>query len=111
MTAQYRAVPTYLEAIQQGATTSASWYRFMQGIHLGTPPGSETTITVTASPFSFQAKQGGFAIVTGGTVSAIHFSRLTSHATGQTSGLFPLSAGDTLTITYSGAPSVVFVSQ
>ena len=112
-TRQYRNVPTYNEPrIREGVAT-ASWYRFDQGIHLGTPPGSEVTVTVGASPFTYTAPIGGFAIVTGGTVSVIHFSRTSgvSYDTGQTKGQFALSNGDQLTITYSVKPAVVFVPQ
>lgn len=113
MTTQYREVPTYLQPRQTGKTTTASWYRYDQAMHLGTPPGAESTLAVGASPFTYQAKIGGFAIVTGGTVSAIHFTRngTTTYDTGQTAGMFPLSNGDSLVVIHAGAPNIVFVPQ
>lgn len=113
MTTQYRQVPEYLQPRQKDNTTTASWYRYDQAMHLGTPPGSEQPIAVTTSPFTYQAKIGGFAIVTGGTVSAIHFTRngVATYNTGQTQGTFPLSNGDSLVVTHAGAPDIVFVPQ
>jgi hypothetical protein len=109
---QYRIVPTYTEPRQTGQNSSPSWYRFDQAIHLGTPPGAEIPITVTASPFTYQAKIGGFAIIDGGSVTAVRFSRTaTSYLTGQTKGVFPLSNGDSLTVTYGAKPTFTFVPQ
>lgn len=113
MTAQYRQVPTYNEPRLTGKVTSSSWYRFDQGMHLGTPPGAEIPVTVGDSPFTYQAKIGGFAIVTGGTVSSIHFTRngTTTYDTGLTQGTIPLSNGDSLVVTHTGAPHITFVPQ
>lgn len=105
----YRALPTYTQPLQVGQNFSASWYRWMHDTEVGTPPSAEAFVTVTASPFSYQATVKGFLIVTGGTVSQIQFTRSNTYATGQTSGTFPLSVADTITITYSGVPTVTFV--
>jgi len=111
VTFQYRLPPTYEEALTQQGHTSASWYRFMQGIHLGVPPNQEAAITVGISPFVYIAKQGGFLIIHGGSVSQISFTRSGTYNTGQTQGVFPVSLGDRITVTYSGAPTMTFVSQ
>src|SRR5271163_2315946 len=111
MTVQFRQPPTYLEPLTQGKNTSSSWYRYFQQRELGTPPAAESAITVTASPFTYIALRAGFVIVSGGTVSAIAFSRTagTFYVTGQTSGVFSMSLNDSLRVTYSGLPTMTFV--
>ena len=109
MTKQWRAVPTYSEPLSEKGNTSSAYYRFLQGIHLGIPPAAETAITPGPSPFTYIAPQGGFVIINGGTVSKIQFGRTSTYTTGQTSGTFPISLGDTIIVTYSGAPTMTFV--
>lgn len=111
MTVQYRLPPTYEEGLIKEGNTSASWYRFIQAMHLGIAPNQEVKITVKASPFVYVAPQGGFVIIQGGTVSKVQFTRSGTYTTGQTNGLFPVSLGDQITVTYSGAPTMTFVSQ
>jgi hypothetical protein len=108
---QYRLPPTYEEKLIQSGNTSSAWYRFMQAMHLGIAPNQEVGITVKASPFTYIAPQGGFVIVNGGTVSKIQFTRTGTYTTGQTAGLFPVSLGDQIIVTYSGTPTMTFVSQ
>jgi hypothetical protein len=108
---QYRQVPVFEQPIKQGENTSSPWYRYFQAHDLGQPPGTETTITVGASPFIYQAPRKGIVIVNGGTVSAISYSRSgTFYATGQTTGTFTLAMGDQLKVVFSGKPQVVFSS-
>lgn len=107
----FQTCPTYDQPLTKGGQTQSVWYRFFQGTFLGTPPAAEVTLTPGASPYAFTAPQKGFMIVRGGTVSAVQFTRSTTTLTGQTSGIFPLSQGDILTVTYTGLPTMVFVSQ
>jgi hypothetical protein len=111
MTVKFRGIPTYEEPLTTGSKMSSSWRRWVHDTEVGTPPTNETKVLVTASPFSYQAPSRGMAIISGGSVSQVAFSRTTgmSYVTGQTSGMFPVSLGDTLTVTYSGVPSFVFV--
>jgi hypothetical protein len=104
---QYRTAPTYELPVMTGDKTTAIWYRYFQANELGQPPDNESPITVGASPFTYTATRKGFAIVTGGTVSNIQLARVGIYTTGQTSGIFPLAAGDMLKITYSGTPAAV----
>ena len=103
--------PTYEQPIHIQGRTTSSWYRFFQGLYQGTPPSNETTIAIGGSPFAYTAPSGGFVVIRGGTVSAVQFTRSVTTLTGQTSGLFPVSQGDVLTVTYSGIPNMVFVPQ
>jgi hypothetical protein len=112
MAQQYRAVPTYGQKLEIGEHTSASWYRFWQDVNSGRPPGPESGIVVTVSPFIYHTTVGGgFLIVSGGTVSAIAFSRdqVNFYATGLTAGVFPLANEDSYRITYTVKPTVTFV--
>jgi hypothetical protein len=105
----YRALPTYTQPLTTGPNLSASWYRWMHDTDVGTPPSAETQITPTGSPFAYQAPKKGFLIISGGTVSLVQFTRVGTYNTGQTTGMFPVDLGDTITVTYSGAPTVTFV--
>lgn len=106
---QYRQVPVFEQPMAKGENTTSPWYRYFQAHDLGQPPGSETVVTVGSSPFVYQAPRQGMVIVTGGTVSAVNYSRSgTFYTTGQTAGSFPVSMGDQLKIVFSVKPQVVF---
>jgi hypothetical protein len=110
-TYQFRICPQYTEQLAEGQHNNSKWYRYLQQNELGTPPSGEIAIAITGSPFSYQAPQKGFVILSGGTVSAVAFSRTTGifYATGQTSGVFPMSQNDILKITFSGKPAIIFI--
>lgn len=107
----YLTAPTYDQPITSKGQTSSVWYRYFQGLFLGTPPAAESVLTLGASPYAYTATGKGFVIIRSGTVSAVQFTRSSTTLTGQTSGIFPLSQGDTLTITYSVLPTVTWVPQ
>lgn len=107
----YRAIPTYKTPLVIGENLSASWYRWMNDTDQGAPPSAEAAVAVGPSPFTYQAPKKGFLIITGGTVSAVQFRRVGTYSTGQTAGMFPVSLGDALIVTYSGAPTMTFVPQ
>jgi hypothetical protein len=107
----FNTAPTYETPLTVKGSTHRTWYAFFQNIYKGSPPSSESTLTLGASPWSYQATAKGFAIIKGGTVSAVQFGRTQTTLTGQTQGIFPLSQGDTLTITYSVVPTVTWVPQ
>lgn len=107
------SIPTFNERLTDKQTTSKSWYFFWQGLWKGTPPAPESAVTVTASPMTYVAAQRGFMVVSGGTVSAVAFSRdgVTFYNSGETAGSFPLSNGDSLKVTYTVAPTMTFFPQ
>jgi hypothetical protein len=108
----FNTAPTYETPLTTGGKTHTVWYRFFQNSYKGVPPSSESILALEASPFAYQAPAKGFLIVRGGSVSAIQFTRVTTTLTGQTQGVFPLSQGDTLTITYTGGgPTLTWVPQ
>lgn len=106
-------IPTFDQKIAEGSYTSRIWYFFWQGIWKGTPPAIESAVTVTTSPMTYVATQRGFMVVSGGTISAIAFSRggTTFYTSGQTAGSFPLSNGDSLRVTYTVTPTMTFFPQ
>lgn len=69
-----------------------------------------SSITPTGSPFTYTAPFAGSVAITAGTVSAIAIIRqTTSVATGLTTGLIPVSRGDQVKVTYTGAPTMTFI--
>ena len=109
----FNSFPTFAQSLTEGGRTSKVWYFFLQGLWNGIPPGAENFVAAGLSPFIYTAPRGGFLIVQGGTVSFISFSRnqSTFYNTGETTGVFPLSKGDSLSISYSAAPNLTFVPQ
>lgn len=69
------------------------------------------TIAVGASPYSYTAPSNGSVFVTGGTVSAIAFSRdgTTFLSTGLIAGIIPVRKKDIVRVTYTAAPTMTFV--
>lgn len=97
----------------KGALTSA-FFRFFSGLFNGTPTGNLSVVTTSASPFTYIAPVGGTLIVNGGSTTQIQFSRdgANFYIVGQTSGMFPLSQGDQLVITYPVAkPTITFIPR
>ena len=106
---QYRTPPNYVEPLTSGSNTSASYYRFFQAIDQGVPPAAEYTITVGPSPFKFTTMQhGGNVLIFGGNITQVQIQRTMTYSPGFTEGIYPLSFGDSLIVTYVSAPTMVF---
>lgn len=70
------------------------------------------SITVGASVFSYKAAASGNVIVTGGTVTLIEYGRGGVFTTcGITAGIVPVSAGDTVRVTYAVLPTMTFIKR
>jgi hypothetical protein len=82
------------------------WWRYL--LSFTSAPAKEIAVTVGASPTDYTAVSNGTLLVVGGTVSSIALKRLNSITTGLTSGLIPLSVGDTVTLAYSVIPTLVW---
>jgi hypothetical protein len=117
-------VNTFLPAKQMPASdhplvddegiTHIEWVKFFAAKTLQPPPAQ--VLFISGNPFSFQAPNGGTAFVAGGVVTDISISRGTiatknylKFSTGLAGGPVPLGRGDTIYITYSGAPTVFFL--
>lgn len=113
MTQQFNQLPNYEQPLVTGKNITRGWYSLWSGLLAGQPTGGIDSITLTASPFVYKALQGGTLIIQGGSVSMVSLTRdgLTNFNTGQTQGMFPLSKGDTLIITYTGTPVLTFVPR
>lgn len=67
-------------------------------------------VTVSASPFLYDSDISGNLVIQGGTVSEISIVRGSSNViTGLTQGVIPMLRGDSVSITYSGLPTVTFL--
>jgi hypothetical protein len=99
-------------------TPASVWFQFFSTVDslLGgapskggpVPAANESAVTVGASPFTYTAPSNGALLVTGGTVSEIALQRQSSYNLGITTGYIPVAADDEVTITFTGAPTVVF---
>jgi hypothetical protein len=84
------------------------WQRFFNSAF--GQAGAGAAVTLTGTPFPFLAGGSGNLLVVGGTVSDITLTRgTTAIPTGLTAGFIPVANGDTVTITYSVAPTVTFI--
>ena len=111
---QFNRMPTYGEGLTVKGSTTRGWYSLWSGLWSGQPTGSVTVVTVGASPFFYVAPQGGSLIIQGGSTTQIAFSRDGNNffVTGLIAGMFPVSQGDTVKITYPvAAPTVNFVPR
>lgn len=73
------------------------------------PAPKAIPITPASSPFTYGASTSGQLAVTGGLVSRIALTRYTTVLQiGVTTELFPLRAGDSVSITYQSAPTLTF---
>jgi hypothetical protein len=105
--------PTYTEPLSTKGETTRGWYTFWSGLAKGQPFAPIQSVIAGTSPYTYVAGQGGHLIVQGGTVSLVSLTRdgINNVNTGQTQGLFPMSQGDSLIITYSSIPNLTFVPR
>jgi hypothetical protein len=69
-----------------------------------------SAITPTGSPFTYTAPYWGTVVVNGGVVTVIALKRQgTSVTTGLTDAVVPVARGDSVVVTYSGAPTMTFI--
>lgn len=108
---QFNSLPNFNVPLMFKGITSKDWFFYWAGLFTGLAPAAELAITPGASPYVYSAQVKGSVIVSGGTVSAIAFSRdgLTFYSTGQISGMFLLNAQDRLRVTYTVLPTMTFV--
>lgn len=85
---------------------SRDWWRFLNSLVSAPPP--EVGVTLGVSPTTYTANVNGMILLTGGTVSVVQLQRVNTYTTGLTAGLFPLSVGDKLSITYTVLPTATW---
>lgn len=111
---QFNRMPTYQESLTTKEATTRGWFSFWAGLFTGQPTGPASAIRVGSSPFSYVASAGGSVILSAGSTTRIQVSRdgVTFFDTGQTVGMFPLSQGDTIVVTYpAAAPTMTFMPR
>ena len=83
------------------------WVQYLQ--QFTQAPPNIMSITVTASPFSYEVKEPGYVHVNGGIVSAITLTRgtISLNFTGMKG--VPVAINDIVTVTYTGLPTINFV--
>jgi hypothetical protein len=113
VTGQLNTQPSYDEPLTKKGFTTRGWYTFWAGLLTGQPTGFPSSVTLSASPMSYKAPEGGHLIIQGGAVTLVSLTRdgITNYNTGQTQGMFPVSLGDTLIINYTGTPVLTFVPR
>lgn len=92
---------------QIGGRIASPWDSYLQ--QFTQAPPSVMAVTAGASPFSYTVKEPGCVAVSGGTVSAITFTRgnVSIDVTGQK--LIPVCIQDIITVTYSVLPTIRFI--
>ena len=75
----------------------------------GAPP--PFGIAVGASPFSFQAPFRGTVLISGGTVSALQWTRDGSTFFTYPTGVVEVFTGDVVKVTYSGLPTMTMIGS
>lgn len=107
---QQSGVPKpHSKVLKPDGTVATDWWRFFYA--LVSPPNQEVGVTVGVSPATYQATANGTLLVKGGTVSAISLTRLNTYVLGITSGLVPMSIGDSVTVTYSVLPTLTWIPR
>lgn len=114
LNAKFQMVTPQSPLVEQGGLSAKNWYRWLTLVYQAVTEGlpqPEEAITLTASPFTYQAVLRGQLLISGGTVSAVEFSRdgTTWYNVGITAGFVQVDARDYVRITYSVLPTVVFV--
>jgi len=74
-----------------------------------TAPAAPVPITPGTSPYAYLAPAAGTVVVDGGTVSLVTLKRGSSSAITLPVGIAPVQEGDTVTVTYSVAPTMTLV--
>lgn len=94
------------------------WYLFfsqMSNVLLSGTQVSPADVTVTASPFTYTNGNAYIEdiLVSGGGISKMEFTRdgVTFYDTGSYYGMFTLSPGDSVKITYLTAPTVTVIPR
>lgn len=83
------------------------WVQFLQ--QFVQQPPNFVTLSVGTSPFSYTAKEPGFIVTIGGTVSDISLTRGTNTLSLGTPKFTPVSIKDVVTITFSVLPTITFI--
>jgi hypothetical protein len=98
---------------------SRQWYRYLLALLNSnadfTPPSAPASVPLSGSPLVYgnTTERPIDIMISGGGVIKVEFQRGTGtkYNTGSYYGMFGLSPGDALTITYSGTPTITAISR
>jgi hypothetical protein len=94
------------------------WYRYFLSVSSSTgffPPSDPAPVPLSGSPLVYAntTQRPVDIMISGGGVIKVEFQRGAGpkYSTGSYYGMFGLSPGDALTITYSGTPTITAISR
>ena len=104
---------------QRTGLISREWFRYLLSLRTAdiayTPPTNPAPVPLTGSPLVYgnTTDRPVDIMISGGGVIKVEFQRGTGtkYNTGSYYGMFGLSPGDALTITYSGTPTITAISR
>lgn len=113
--------PPNANFLDDNGNVSTVWWQYLlilfnrTGGSTGTSPGGPpVSVTLGSSPLQFQAPADGTLFVTGGGVTSLKLGRGTASGfdTGQFYAPIPMSAGDSVTMSFiSPPPTVTFLPR
>jgi hypothetical protein len=103
---------------QRTGLMARDWYRYFLSVSSAAtfnPPSNPTPVVLSGSPLVYgnTTQRPIDIMISGGGVIKVEFQRGagTKYNTGSYYGMFGLSPGDALTITYSGTPTITAISR
>lgn len=97
--------------VNQAGTIVQPWIAYLQQFTIAPPAFLD--ITVSGSPFAYEAKEPGNLFISGGTVSNISLTRgadtiIVAPSTANPR-MIPVAVNDTVTVTYTVIPTIKFI--
>jgi len=100
-----------LEATMQPITVDTIMPDVMQPI-IDRAMTAPESVTVTASPYDFEAGRDGYLVVTGGTVTKQEYGRGAVFTdVGLLTSMLTIQLGDSIRVTYSALPTLTFIPR
>lgn len=100
-------VPSTNQPISENGIVTTVWQRFFNA--LVSSPSAIASIQATQSPVAYKAAERGTLSISGGTISDVTLQRASVSISLGPVRLVPVANADTVTITYSVAPTISFI--